>query len=858
MATKPGADLQQLVADADTGGRAAGGFPGKLVFLVALGWSLFQLWYASPLPFALGWGVLNDTEARSLHLGVALLLAFLCFPALRSQRLSIPALDWLLALAAAFAGAYFLLFYAELATRPGRPSLQDVVVASLGLVLLLEATRRAVGMPMTVLALLFLAYIMLGKYLPDVIAHKGASWERMLSHQWLTTEGVYGVALGVSVSYIFIFVLFGAMLDRAGAGNYMMQVSFALLGHLRGGPAKVAVVSSALNGLISGSSVSNVVSGGIFTIPLMTKAGYGGVKAGAIETASSVNGQIMPPVMGAAAFLMVEYVGIPYTDIVKHAFLPALISYIALFYIVHLEALKLGMVPMAQARGRTLRERSIAWGLGVSGTIVACAAIYFVAEAAKNLFGAAAPWVLGALLAVLYVYTVWVAARCPDLPPDIDVDNPVLPDTWPTVKAGIHFLIPIGVLIWCLMIEELSPSLSAFWATVSLAALMATQRPLTAWFRRGMFSVEELRRGFADVVGGLNDGARSMVGIAIATGTAGIIVGGITLTGLGLRMTDFVEVVSQGNVFAMLLFTAFVCLVLGLGVPTTANYILVATLMAPVIVELGAQSGLVIPLIAVHLFVFYYGIMGDITPPVGLASFAAAAISGEDAIKTGIQGSVYALRTVVLPFVFVFNPMLLLIDVRGWFEVLLVAFAATVASLVFAAATLGWFHSRCKWWEIVLLLCATFALFRPDYFMDRVKAPYSEVPAKEIFAVAKALEPDDRLVLVIEGTNVEGEDVRKTVAVQLGKPGEGRARLAEAGLSVAVLGPEVRVTTVKFGSRARKSGFEQGFKIVAVKVPNDRPSEHWVYLPALALVALVYFMQRAREARARAPLPRQS
>jgi TRAP transporter 4TM/12TM fusion protein len=846
---KPEQDLQQLVADADTGGRAAKGIAGKLVFAIAIAWSLFQLWYASPLPFAFGWGVLNDTEARSLHLGVGLLLGFLCYPMLRSpaQRARIPWFDWLLGLAAAFAGAYFLLFYAELATRPGQPNLQDVIVATLGIVLLLEATRRAVGMPMTVLALLFLAYILLGKYLPDVIAHKGASWERMLSHQWLTTEGVFGVALGVSVSYIFIFVLFGALLDKAGAGNYMMQVSFAMLGHLRGGPAKVAVVSSGLNGLISGSSVSNVVSGGIFTIPLMSKAGYGGVKAGAIETASSVNGQIMPPVMGAAAFLMVEYVGIPYTDIVKHAFLPALISYIALFYIVHLEALKLGLEPMARARQRKFQQKLVAWGLGISGTIVVCSLIYWVAEGAKLALGpVAAPWVLGLLLAGLYVYTVWVASRCPDLPPDIDVDNPVLPDTWPTVKAGIHFLIPIGLLIWCLMIEELSPSLSAFWATVSLIALMATQRPLTALFRRRKRLAEEARKGAREIVDGLNDGARSMIGIAIATGTAGVIVGGITLTGLGFRMTDFVEVVSQGNVFVMLLFTAFVCLVLGLGVPTTANYILVATLMAPVIVELGAQSGLVIPLIAVHLFVFYYGIMGDITPPVGLASFAAAAISGEDPIQTGIQGSVYALRTVVLPFVFVFNPALLIIDVHGWWEVLVVAFTATVASMVFAAATMGFFQARCKWWEIALLLAATFALFRPDFFMDKLYAPYTEVPAKEIFRVAKELGENDRLVLVIEGTNVEGDEVRKTVAVQLAKPGEGRARVADSGLSVSVAGEEVRITAVKFGSRAKKSGFEQGFKVGAVKVPSDRPSEHWVYIPALALVAFVYFLQRAR------------
>ncbi|HLB16128.1 MAG TPA: TRAP transporter permease [Burkholderiales bacterium] len=846
-AAAAGTDLQQLVAEADTGGRKLGGFPGRLIFGVAIAWSLFQLWYASPLPFALGFGVLNDTEARSLHLAIAMFLAFLAYPAFKtSSRKRIPVLDWVLALAGAFAAGYFILFYAQLATRPGQPNTMDIITASIGLVLLLEATRRAVGMPMTVLAVIFLAYIMLGQNMPDVLAHKGASLERMLSHQWLTTEGVFGVALGVSVGYIFIFVLFGALLDKAGAGNYMMQVSFALLGHLRGGPAKVAVVSSALNGLISGSSVSNVVSGGIFTIPLMKKAGYGGIKAGAIETSSSVNGQIMPPVMGAAAFLMVEYVGIPYTDIVKHAFLPAVISYISLFYIVHLEALKLGMQPMAKVRERTFGQALTSWGLGISGTIVVCSAIYWVAEAVKGVFGAGAPWVLGILLAALYVYSVYVAAKCPDLPADIDVDKPVLPETWPTVKAGLHFLIPIGVLIWALMIDELSPALSAFWATVVLIALMLTQRPLTALFRKQAAYSSALQQGWGEVVDGLNDGARNMIGIAIATGTAGIIVGGITLTGLGLRMTDFVEFVSQGNIIVMLLFTAFVCLVLGLGVPTTANYILVATLMAPVIVELGAQSGLIIPLIAVHLFVFYFGIMGDITPPVGLATFAAAAISGEDAIKTGIQGSIYALRTVVLPFVFIFNPTLLLIDVHGWWEVTLVALAATVASLAFAAATMGWFQTRCKWWEVVLLLVATFALFRPNFFMDYIAAPYRDVPAKEIYSVAKSLGEDDRLAMVIEGTNIEGDDVRKTVAVQLTKPGEGRERLNEAGLTLTVLGDEVRTSTVKFGSRAKKSGFEQGWKVAAVKVPTERPSEHWVYIPALALLAFLYFLQRRR------------
>src|SRR5690606_3273827 len=313
---------------------------------------------------------------RALHLGIALFLAFLAYPAFRgSPRQRIPLADALLALAGGFAGAYLFLFYDQLAQRPGQPVLQDLVAASVGVLVLLEATRRAVGLPMTVLALVFLTYTFAGPYMPDVIAHKGASLERTLSHQWLTTEGVYGVALGVSASYIFIFVLFAALLDRAGAGNYMMQVSYALLGHLRGGPAKVAVVSSALNGLISGSSVSNVVAGGVFTIPLMKRTGYGGVKAAAIETASSVNGQIMPPVMGAAAFLMVEYVGIPYTDVIKHAFLPALASYVALFYIVHLEALRLGLEP-GRGEARPRARRLLGLLLGLSGTIAVCGAIY--------------------------------------------------------------------------------------------------------------------------------------------------------------------------------------------------------------------------------------------------------------------------------------------------------------------------------------------------------------------------------------------------------------------------------------------------------------------------------------------------
>ena len=839
--------LQELVAKVDTGARKPEGLAARVIFIVSLGWALFQLWYASPLPFTFGIAILNDTEARALHLGLALFLAFLAWPAFgNSPRDRVPVVDIVFACIGFFAGAYLLLFYNQLATRPGQPTTMDIVVACAGLVLLLEATRRAVGWPMSVLAVLFIAYAMLGPYMPEVLSHKGASLNRLLSHLWLTTEGVYGIALGVSTGTIFVYVLFGTLLDRGGGGNYMMQVSFAALGHLRGGPAKVAVVSSALNGMISGSSVSNVVSGGIFTIPLMKKSGYGGIKAGAIETMSSVNGQIMPPVMGAAAFLMVEYVGIPYSDIVKHAILPATLSYIGLFYIVHLEALKMNMRPLVNRQPKTWREVAMRFGLGLSGSAIVVSVLYYLLAAIKATMGAAAPWAVAAVVLALYFFSIRDAASCPDLPEDIDVDNPRPLDTWPTVRAGLHFLIPIGMLIWCLMIEEMSPALSAFWAIVLLVVLMLTQRPLTLALRRKPIG-DSWMQGVREVIGGMNDGSRNMIGIGVATAMAGVIVGGITLTGLGLRMTEFVEFVSQGNVMAMLLFIAFVCLVLGLGVPTTANYVLVATLMAPVVVELGAQSGLIIPLIAVHLFVFYYGIMGDITPPVGLATFAAAAISGEDAIQTGIQGSIYALRTVILPFIWIFNPQLLLIDVHGGFELFTVVVACTLATLLFAAITMGWFRVKSRWWETAALTLAVVLLFRPDYFMDLITPEYENVPPAQIFDVAAAAPENDRVVMVIKGSTIEGDDVVKTVAAPVGGPaGDGRKRLADSGLSVVSLGGQVQIAQVKFGSRAQKAGFEQGWAIETLKVPADRPTPHWFYLPALLLAGLVWWSQGRR------------
>ena len=844
--------LDQLVKEADLGGREPGGAVGRGLAILAAAWSLFQVWYASPLPFTLGFGILNDTEARAIHLAFAVFLAFCVFPAFRhSSRSVVPWADWLLALVGAFCAAYLFLFYKELATRPGSPTALDIAVGVTGVAIMLEATRRAMGFGMLVTTGVFMAFVFLGPFMPEAIQHRGASVSRFISHMWLTTEGVYGVALGVSVQFIFLFVLFGTLLDIAGAGNYMLQVSLALLGHLRGGPAKVAVVSSALNGVVSGSSVSNVVSGGIFTIPLMKRTGYSGVQAGAIEAASSINGQIMPPVMGAAAFLMVEYVGIPYSEIVKHAALPAVISYIALFYIVHLEALKRDLQPLPRARQVTWRDRMLGWALGFSGTAVACVAIYYAITAVQAVAGAAAGWALAGLALVAYVGLLAYSSRHPDVP----VDDPKatdlkLPLPWPTVRAGLHFFIPIVVLLWALMVEELSPGLSAFWATVAAMALVVLHPMMVGLFRGGSAEggpLDGLRRGAADLWRGLVLGARNMIGIGVACASAGLIVGVITLTGMGLMMTDFVEAVSGGSLLAMLLLTAFICLLIGAGVPTTANYILVATLMAPVIVELGARNGLVIPLIAVHLFVFYFGILADVTPPVGLASYAAAAISGDDPNATGWQATWYSLRTTVLPFVFIFNPQLLLIGLSSWTEVVLVCASGVTASLLFAAATMRWFRTRCTWAEVGLLLLATFLFFRPDWVIDQFAPRYVSAPAAGIYKVADGLREDEWLVVGIAGETLDGKPQTKTVAIPMGQGANGRERLRDAGVTLSQLGTDIEVAQVKFGSRARKLGVEQGYKIVELKLPNPaRPAQHWVFIPAALLALAVWWMQGVR------------
>ena len=841
-------DLDDLVASTDSGARKPAGMPGKLLVSIAAAWSLFQLWIASPLPYLVGFGVFNATQARSIHLAFALFLAYMAYPALKnSPRNRIPVLDWVLAAVAAFCGAYMFIFYEGLSDRPGSPLLIDVVVGIAGIVLLLEATRRALGPPLMIIALVFLVYSLAGPWMPGMLAHGGVSLYGLVNHQWLTTQGVFGIALGVSTSFVFLFVLFGALLDKAGAGNYFIKVAFSMLGHYRGGPAKAAVVASGLTGLISGSSIANTVTTGTFTIPMMKRVGFSSEKAGAVEVASSVNGQIMPPVMGAAAFLMVEYVGISYVEVIKHAFLPAMISYIALLYIVHLEALKANMQGLKSSNPpKPLVRKLIGFLTGLLLMMVTALVVYYGLGWLQPVLGAAAPWVIGAGLVAVYVALLKVASNYPELELD-DPNEPVLtlPQTRPTVMVGLQYILPVIVLVWCLMVERLSPGLSAFWATVFMIFIMLTQRPVTALFRGRSNLAADLREGALDLWDGLVTGARNMIGIGIATATAGIIVGAVSQTGVGLVLADVVETLAMGNLLLILIFTAILSLILGMGLPTTANYIVVSALLAPVIIQLGEQNGLLVPLIAVHLFVFYFGIMADVTPPVGLASFAAAAISGGDPIRTGFQAFYYSLRTAALPFLFIFNTDLLLIDVTP-LQGVLVFIVATVAMLIFAAATQGYMLARNRWYESILLLVVAFALFRPGFFMDMIHDPYRSTPPTEFVDTLGEVDEGSSLRVRISGLDDYGDAMTTYILVPVPDGESGQERLDTLGLMLLTEDDEAIVDMVTYGSDAADLGFDFDQEIVEVLAPVDRWTKEWIWIPALALFALIVMLQRRR------------
>ncbi|MFM4844421.1 TRAP transporter permease [Aeromonas caviae] len=841
---------EELIAQ-DVGARLPVGPMSWIIAGLALIWSLFQLWIASPLPFSLGIGVLNDTETRSIHLAFAILLAYLVFPAMRSSpRDRVPLADIALGLVGAAVASYLFVMYQELAQRPGNLTTMDFAVACVGIPLLLEAARRALGPALAVIAIVFLAYSLAGPWMPSLLAHRGVSLHALANHQWITTEGVFGIALGVSTSFVFLFVLFGALLERAGAGHYFIQLAFSLLGHLRGGPAKAAVVASALTGVISGSSIANVVTTGTFTIPMMKRVGFSKEKAGAVEVASSVNGQIMPPVMGAAAFLMVEYVGIPYVEIIKHAFLPAAISYIALLYIVHLEALKLGMQPIGNRQPRPWLRRLTGFAFGAALISGLSMAVYYGLGWLKPVLGDYALPGISVLLAVAYLGLLKIAANNAPLPAE-DPDKPLdeLPETRAVLLSGLHFLLPVVVLVWCLMVERLSPGLSAFWGSVMLIIILLTQRPLLNWLRTdGKHDYGSFTDGVVDLREGLIAGARNMIGIGIATATAGIIVGAVSQTGVGLVLADLVEFLSMGNLLLMLLLTALLSLILGMGLPTTANYIVVSSLLAPVIVTLGQQNGLIVPLIAVHLFVFYFGIMADVTPPVGLASFAAAAVSKGDPIKTGITAFYYSLRTAALPFLFIFNTDLLLINV-DFAHGVLIFIVATIAMLIFAAATQGFFLVKSRWYESVLLLLVAFTLFRPGFWMDLLHDPYRDTAPAELVQTMGQVEAESTLRLRMEGEDAVGKLRRFTVLLPVPSGVSGEDRLAKLGIQTYEQDGKILIDTVTFGSQAADLGLEMDQQILSVKAPTERWPKELMWLPGFLLFGAVVWLQRRRVAR---------
>ncbi len=647
-----GLEVARRIAEEEEGvARRPQGWQKWVIPTIGVLWSFFQLSIAS-------WLILDTVFIRAIHLGFALLIVFLNYPLFKKKRFGIRALstthripisDFVIAAVACFAAVYIAVDYSGINMRYGDPILRDVMVGVVLLVMLLEASRRVIGPALSIIASCFCLYAFFGPYMPDLIAFKGVSVDRFMGQITMSTEGIYGIPLDVSATIVFLFVLFGAMLDRAGAGRYFIQLALSLLGGFKGGPAKAAVMGSGLTGLVSGSSIANIVTTGTFTIPLMKKVGYPAKKAAAIEVAASTDGQLAPPIMGAAAFIIAEYVNVPYVEVIKAAAVPAFASYAALFYITHVEACKLGL------RGLPRSE---------------------------------------------------------------------LPRFFKTLFSGAHFLIPLCMLLYELIIVRHSPELAAFNAIWVMAVIMMVQNPVKAYRNKQPLG-PAFKQSVVDLFAALAAGARNMCAVALATAAAGIIVGVVAM-GLGGLITEVIDTISRGNIYLLLVITALASLIIGMGLPTTATYIVMASLTAPVIVELGSYMDFIVPLMAAHLFCFYFGILADDTPPVGLAAYAAAAIAKSPPIATGLQGFMYDIRTAILPFMFIFNTDLILHEVYSWTQGLLIFAMACLGNFAFASATQGWFITRNRFYEIPLLLSVTLGLMRPDLIASWLGVPHEQ------------------------------------------------------------------------------------------------------------------------------------
>ena len=747
------------------------GFHLKLVAIIAITWSLFQLWYASPFPFWLNFGMFKGLPARAIHLGFALLLAFLIFPYARGKKVNF--IDILIAITGAICCLYIYVFYDQLVDRGGillKINLFndftipiELILGIIGILILLEATRRVIGVPLVVIAVCFLLFSYFGQYAPDIISHGGLSLKRLVGFQWFDQEAIFGIPIGVSVDFIFLFVLFGALLETAGGGKYFLDLAFAMVGKMRGGPAKAAILGSGMTGLISGSSIANTVTTGTFTIPIMKKTGFSKEKAGAIEVSSSVNGQIMPPVMGAAAFVMASFIGVTYFEVVKHAFLPAIISYIALFYISHLEALKLNLKGM---------------------------------------------------------------------------DENDIPKLKKTFFEGIHFLVPIFVLIYLLVYMRLTASYSIFFATITLIIVNL----LNKIFKEKNFK-NALIYWYNQTVVGFEKGALNMVSVGIAIATAGIIVGAVGSTGLSTNLIIVIESIAKDNVIILLFLTIILCLLLGMGLPTTANYVVVASLMATVLVDVGNASGFIFPLIAVHLFVFYFGLMADVTPPVGLASYAAAAISGGDPLRTGAQAFWYSLRTGILPIVFLFNSELLLIGIESIWHGLMVIATSLIGILVFTSATQGWFINKLRWYEIIIFLIISISLLSPEFILNKFYPKYNYLSIEEINK--KQFDYNKEIRIKITRLTEYGERYKLFVIEK--NSFDENFSLDDYGMSLVVEDNKTIIDTLKWNGIAKKSGLDMGDIINEFKIENqNRPKKEIIYPIALILLSIFGYLNIRR------------
>jgi TRAP transporter 4TM/12TM fusion protein len=604
--------------DPEAGTRKLGGVLGWIVFFGLLAFSLFHLYTGV-------FGMLTAQLQRSIHLGFALALIFLLFPARKKDRGRKHKVAWydiILAVLGVAVGAYWPLFIDEIVMRAGRLTEIDFYVGLAAVLLVLEATRRAVGLPITIIAVVFLAYAIFGPYMPAFLAHRGLDLERLVQTMFFTTEGILGTPLGVSATFIFLFLLFGSFLVKTGVGQYFNDLAVSIAGKRTGGPAKVAIFSSALQGTISGSSVANVVTSGSFTIPMMKKLGYKKEFAGAVEATASTGGQIMPPIMGAAAFLMVEFIGggITYWDIAKAAAIPALLYFAGVWIMTHFEAKRVGL--------RGLKDEE-------------------------------------------------------------------MPNRKEVLKK-IYLLLPILAVIILLM-SGMSVIRAALWSIVITVAVSMISK--------------ETRIGFKDAIDALVDGARTALGVAAATAAAGIIVGVVVKTGLGLKMANGLLDLSGGLLIPTLMLTMVAAIILGMGSPTTANYVITSTIAAPAIILLG------VPDLSAHLFVFYFGIIADVTPPVALAAFAAAGVSGGDPIKTGVTASKLAIGAFIIPYMFVLSPELLMIDTT-WYYLIWVVFTALAGMMAIGAGVIGYWLRKLNIVERLLGIAGGLLLIYPEGVTD--------------------------------------------------------------------------------------------------------------------------------------------